>query len=370
MMIPLTVPDLGAEELAQAERVLRSGMLVQGKEVQGFEEGLAARVGRAHAVAVTNGTAALELALRVLDVGPGDEVVCPALTWPSPAHAVLARGATLVLADVDPREWNMTAATLAPALSARTKAVIAIEQFGNPARHDELAALLGGIPLVVDAACSLGSRFGDAMCGSHGAIACTSFHPRKVITTGEGGACLTDDPELAARLRVLRNHGQAEPGRFAEASGNYRMTELAAAIGKVQLSKLDVICAERRRHAANIMSELPALSFQRAPARGRENRQTLGVLVGPEGGGSAERDRVIEALLERRVQAGRLSYALHMLPHMAREAEAARAAGRTLEVTADIAARGLCIPLFPSMTKSQASEVTFAMRAVTGAQQT
>src|SRR6185295_15918265 len=120
-MIPLTIPELGPEELAACERVLRSGMLVQGKEVQAFEAALAAYVRRAHAVAVCNGTAALELALRALDVGSGDEVVCPALTWPSPAHAVLALGATPVLVDVDPHEWNLTPETLQPALGPRTR---------------------------------------------------------------------------------------------------------------------------------------------------------------------------------------------------------------------------------------------------------
>jgi perosamine synthetase len=365
-MIPLTVPELGAEEALASARVLSSGMLVQGKEVQAFEQALAAKVGRAHAVAVNNGTAALELALRALGVGPGDEVVCPALTWPSPAHAVLAVGASVVLADVDPYEWNMTAATLAPTLGPRTKAVIAIEQFGNPARHDELTELLGGIPLLVDAACSLGSRYAGAACGSHGRVACTSFHPRKVITTGEGGACLTDDADLAARLRTLRNHGQVEPGRFVCASGNYRLTELQAAIGSVQLSKLEAICEARRRHAGRIMRALPALSFQRAPALGHENRQTLGLVVGEEGRGSAVRDALIEGLIARGVQAGRLSYALHTLPQFADAARAAEKARRTLATSADIAARGLCVPLFPSMSEPQVAAVIDALGALTG----
>jgi perosamine synthetase len=279
-MIPLTIPELGAEEIAATERVLRSGMLVQGKEVQAFEAALAESVGRAHAVAVCNGTAALELALRALDVGPGDEVVCPALTWPSPAHAARMLGAVPVLADIDPHEWNLTADSLRAALGPRTRAVIVVEQFGNPARHAELAAAAGAVPLVVDAACSLGSRYRGAPCGSHGVISCTSFHPRKVITTGEGGACFTDDAALAARLRMLRNHGQLEPGTFACASGNYRLTELAAAIGRAQLLKLEQICAARRAHLQAILAAVPEALVQRAPPEGVENRQTFG-LLGP-----------------------------------------------------------------------------------------
>jgi perosamine synthetase len=365
-MIPLTIPELGPEELAACERVLRSGMLVQGKEVQAFEAALAQYVRRAHAVAVCNGTAALELALRALDVGSGDEVVCPALTWPSPAHAVRVIGATPVLVDVDPREWNLTAETLRPALGPRTRAVIAVEQFGNPLRHAELAQLLGPIPLIVDAACSLGSQYRGAPCGSHGLIACTSFHPRKVITTGEGGACLTDDAALATRLRVLRNHGQSEPGRFACASGNYRMTELSAAIGAVQLAKIEAICAARRRLVGPILEAAPALSFQRPPEGGLDNHQTLGVLVGEPGAGPAERDRVIASLTERGVQAGRLSHALHTLPQFEAEAQAARDAGRLLGVAADVAERGLCVPLFPRMTDAQRDQVAEALGAVTG----
>ncbi|MFT3925812.1 MAG: DegT/DnrJ/EryC1/StrS family aminotransferase [Myxococcales bacterium] len=365
-MIPLTIPALGAEEIAACERVLRSGMLVQGKEVLAFEAELA-RVGRrAYAVAVVNGTAALELALEALAIGPGDEVLCPALTWPSPAHAVRRVGATPVLVDVDPREWNATEQHFAEARSPRTRAAIVIEQFGNPARHDRIAQALPGLPLIVDAACSLGSSYRDAPCGSHGIIACTSFHPRKVLTTGEGGACLTDDGALAQRLRVLRNHGQLEPGNFVTAAGNERMTELAAAIGQVQLAKLNRLCDERRRLVAELRAQLPTLVLQEAPEGGRENRQTLGVLVGEPFAGSAARDRALPEFAARGVQAGKLSYALHTLPQFTAEAERAKQDGRTLEVAQDIAARGLCLPLFPGMRAEQLELVIQAIKDVIG----
>lgn len=365
-MIPLTIPALGAEELAACERVLKSGMLVQGKEVQAFEALLAQTSRRAHAVAVSNGTAALELALRALELGPGDEVLCPALTWPSPAHAVRSVGAKLVLVDVDAREWNATERDFAEARTARTRAAIVIEQFGNPARHDAIARALPDLPLIVDAACSLGSSYLDAPCGSHGVIACTSFHPRKVLTTGEGGACLTDDAALAQRLRVLRNHGQLEPGNFLTAAGNERMTELAGAIGQVQMGKLERLCAERRILAGRLLAELPTLSVQVAPAGGRENRQTMGVLVGEPMGGSEARDRAIVGLVGRGVQAGKLSYALHTLPQFRDEAEAARQLGRSLAVSEDIALRGLCLPLFPGMHALQLEQVIAAVKEVIG----
>lgn len=363
-MIPLTIPALGAEEIAATERVLRSGMLVQGKEVLAFEAALAQQTKRKHAIAVSNGTAALELALHALHIGPGDEVLVPALTWPSPAHAILSVGATPVLVDVDAREWNATEASFAAGLSARTKAAIVIEQFGNPARHAAIQSVLGSIPIIVDAACSLGSRYRGEPCGSHGLLSCTSLHPRKVLTTGEGGAIFTDDATLDARLRALRNHGQAEPGRFVFAAGNERMTELAAAIGAVQLGKLDALCDARRSLFRRYREALPHLSVQEPPVDGLQNAQTFGILVGPVGQGSEMRDRVVAELNARGVQAGKLSYALHTLPQFEREAEAAEKAGRSLEHAADIAARGLCAPLFPGMSDAQHAQVVEALRTV------
>jgi perosamine synthetase len=365
-MIPLTVPALGNDEVAAVERVLRSGMLVQGKEVQAFEAALCAATGRKHAIAVANGTAALELALCALGIGAGDEVLCPALTWPSPAHAVRAAGGVPALVDVDAAEWNATEEHFAAARGPRTRAAIVIEQFGNPARHDAIARALAGVPLIVDAACSLGSSYEGAPCGRHGVIACMSFHPRKVITTGEGGVCLTDDDALARELRVLRNHGQVEPGRFTRASGNYRLTELGGALGVIQMQKLAGLCSERQRLALRYEAALAELSFQRAPEGGIANRQTFAVLVGAVGEGSALRDRTIAGLATRGVQAGRLSYALHTLPQFAREAAAAEAAGRSLARSRDIAERGLALPLYPGMSESQIDDVVRAVRAELG----
>lgn len=361
-MIPLTVPALGDEEVAASARVLRSGMLVQGREVQAFESALALSAHRRHAIAVGSGTAALELALRALEVRAGDEVLCPALTWPSPAHAVLGSGAELGLVEVDRDEWNATEQGFAAARTARTRAAIVIEQFGYPARHAAIEAALPGVALIVDAACSLGASYAGAPCGSHGIIACTSFHPRKVLTTGEGGACLTDDDLLAERLRALRNHGQTLPGVFVCAAGNQRMTELAGAIGSVQMHKLPHLVAARRRLAEQIRSAFPGRSWQRAASHAEPNQQTLGLLVGPLGQGSGERDRVLNALREAGVQSGALSYALHRLPQFERAARAAESAGRSLEVARDIAERGLALPLFPSMTEGQVERVIEGLR--------
>lgn len=365
-MIPLTVPALGDEEVEAASRVLRSGRLVQGAEVAAFERELAQQTHREHAVAVASGTSALELALRALGIRAGDEVLCPALTWPSPVHAVRAVGATAVLVDVDPAEWNVRESALSEAVTAKTRAAVVIDQFGSPARHAEIAEALGDVPVLVDAACSLGARYQGVPCGKHGVIACTSFHPRKVITTGEGGACFTDDAELAARLRTLRNHGQAAPGYFACASGNYRLTDFAAAVGRVQLRKLKALCAERLRLYAQLARAVPGLSTQRVPQGGEANRQTLGVLVGEPCAGPEARDAAVAAFAARGVQAGRLSYAVHSLDHMTLEREAAQRAGRSLSVALDVAERGLALPLFPGMTDAMLESVARAAGEVLG----
>jgi perosamine synthetase len=361
-VIPLSRSLLGPEEAGAAARVLESGRLVQGERVAEFEQLAAQRVGRSYAIAVSSGTAALRLALEALGIGRDDEVLVPDLTWPSPGHAVLELGARPVLVDVEPDEWNASARAMAAARTEHTRAAIAIDQFGCPARSVEIAAALPGIPLIVDAACSLGSHTGAQPCGALGSIACFSFHPRKVVTTGEGGMCLTDDAALAARLRELRNHGQTAPGQFARASGNHRMSELAAAIGVVQLGRLDGMLEQRRQLAAAYTAALAplALQVQSAPPGALSNHQTYGVLLPPQ----CSRDAVVQALREQGVESGRLSYALHTLPQFAAAAQQAAAAGRSFPNATALAERGLALPLWPGLSHADQRKVIDSLRAV------
>lgn len=360
--IKLAAPTVGEAEERAVLEVLRSGYLVQGPRVAAFEAGLAGVTGRAHAVAVANGTTALELALRAIGVGPGDEVLCPALTWPSPAHAVLACGAAPVLVDVDLAEWNSGAAAMAAARNTATRAAIVVDQFGNPARTAEITAALGGLPLVVDAACSLGSTRDGRDCGAAGVVACMSFHPRKVLTTGEGGVCLTDDAALAELLRELRNHGQARAGGFARAAGNGRLTEMAAAMGSAQLARLPDIVRARRALAARYAAELAAraslseLCPQRAAPGCVPNHQTYGVLL-PARFDAAGRDRLVAAMRARGVEAGLLSYALQRLPQFADAARGARERGQSLGNAATIADRALALPMHPGLTEQDVTRV-------------
>lgn len=363
-MIPLARPWLAAEELEAIERVLRSGQLVQGQEVARFEAMLAERCARRFAIAVSSGTAALDLALQAVvsehDPRERGEVLCPALTWPSPAHAVQARGLETVLVDVDPEQWNVRGTALAAARTERCKAAIVIDQLGNPAPWGEIGEALGGLPLIEDAACALGSELGGAPCGSFGLVSCLSFHPRKVITTGEGGACLTDDEGIAQELRELRNHGQKEGGGFARAALNYRLSEMQAAMGSVQMSRLDALIEERRRLAGRYAEALPELRFQRAPEGGRSNAQTIAAVL-PEGADAAARDRLRARLRESGIELGLLSIAVHRIGSVPHEGP--------LTTTETLADRGISLPAYHGMSDEELTRVVRRLRVALAQEQ-
>ena len=333
--------------------MLESGQLVQGPLVERFEMAVAALVGRRHAVAVSSGTAALQLALKVLQVGQGDEVICPALSWPSPAHAARLAGAKVQFVDIDQDEWNSGGDAMRAARTGSTKAAIVIDQLGNPARADEIKEALGSLPIIEDAACALGSRFASGPCGSLGAISCLSFHPRKIVTTGEGGMCLTDDEEVADQLRMLRNHGQLR-GEFVIASGNFRMTEIAAALGLAQLRRLDEIIGRRRQLATLYRKVLsPELSLQQTPPGAESNYQTFGVIL-PQG---HDRNATRDKLRDRGVEAGLLSFAIHKLGSFVGN-------GSSMPISEHVAARGIALPLYPQMKNAEVEEVAQALDGI------
>ena len=227
-------------------------------------------------------------------------MLCPALSWPSPAHAIRVAGAKVRFVDVDQDEWNSTGRGLPRSAERSDTAAIVIDQFGNPARAQEIREALGLLPIIEDAACAFGSRFASGPCGSLGVVSCLSFHPRKILTTGEGGMCLTDDDDIADKLRTLRNHGQLG-GQFVVAAGNSRMTEIAAALGLAQLQRLDDIFARRRAIAALYRRRSMAPWTFKPPRPARSpNYQTFGALL-PQG---YARDAVRDKLRERGVEAG------------------------------------------------------------------
>lgn len=263
-MIRLTVPSIEQDDLAAVAEVLASGYLVQGPRVEGFERAVAERVGVRHAVAVTNCTAAIQMALLAADVRPGDLVVTTAYSWPATANAVELCGAQPVFADISPDTFNVDPEALAAALARlaacdetarRVKAVLPVHAFGLLADMPAITGLADehGLAVVEDAACALGASLDGRQAGAWGALGCFSFHPRKAITTGEGGIITTDDAQTARRLRALRNHGldpAAAAPDFVLPGFNNRMTELQGALGLTQMTKLDRVIDARRAAAA------------------------------------------------------------------------------------------------------------------------
>jgi perosamine synthetase len=307
-LIRLAWPDLGADEVAAVADVLESGHLTMGPKVVEFERELARVCDVPHAVAVSSGTAALHLALLALGVGDGDEVIVPAYTFPATANVVALTGARPVLVDVEPETMNLDVAKAAAALTPRTRAVVGVHLFGRPLDWDALQDVVPeDVALVEDAAGALGARHRGRPCGSLGAVGCLSFHPRKVITTGEGGAVTTRAAEVAEQVRTLRHHGQAEEGDFVVAGFNYRLSDLQCAVGLVQLRRLDELLAARRRLAAAYAERLDGLVDLPASADGDEHGWQAYVV------GLDRRDDALAALREAGIEAQIGTYALHRL---------------------------------------------------------
>ena len=297
--IRITVPSLDEADFAAVRAVLESGFLVQGAQVEAFEAAVAEASGTRHAVAVTNCTAALQMALMALDVRPGDVVVTTAYSWLSTANVAELCGARPVFVDVCPDTFNMDPdaleATLARLFATaetgrRVRAVLPVHTFGQMADMARIMAAAGryGLPVVEDAACALGASRDGHPAGSVGALGCFSFHPRKAVTTGEGGAITTDDAETADYLRALRNHGQQRgpdgQTRFVLAGFNNRLTEMQGALGVTQMAKLGRIVAARRAGAARYDALFAGTPVQapHVPAGSEPVYQSYVVLL-PEG---------------------------------------------------------------------------------------
>jgi perosamine synthetase len=266
--VPIVRPSLGDEEVDAASRVIRSGWITQGPEVAAFETEFAAAVGAAHAVAVSNCTVALQLALLAVGVKPGDDVVTVSHSFVATANSVVAVGARPVFVDVRRETLGMDPRALEAALTPKTKAILCVHQIGIPCDLDGILPVASrrGLPVVEDAACAIGSEVlwkgrWERIGRPHGLVACFSFHPRKIVTTGDGGMLTTADGALAARFRLLRQHGMTVPDTvrhrattvvfedYVEPAFNFRMTDLQAAIGRPQLARMSAIVAERRHRA-------------------------------------------------------------------------------------------------------------------------
>ena len=366
-------PWIGAEEAAAAAAAVESGWVAQGPRVAEFERAFADSIGVAHAVAVSSCTAALHLALLAAGIGHGDEVVVPSLSFIATANAARYVGARPVFADVDAVTLNLTPETVEPVLTDRTRAVILVDQCGVPADLDEMRKLCDarGIAIVEDAACAAGAEYRGRPVGAGADIAAFSFHPRKLLTTGEGGMIITPDGELASRLRRLREHGmdasaaqrhvsrQPVIERYLETGYNYRMTDIQAAVGLVQLGKLPALVARRRELAARyrrLLAKIPGLRMIDDPEYGRTNFQSFWILL-PEDA-PAGRDELLRLLAAEGISARRGIMAAHAEPAYAGEGQWA------LPVTDRITADSLILPLFHDLSPAEQDMIVEVVTSV------
>jgi perosamine synthetase len=269
-MIPIARPILGEEEFAAVKEVLASGKLAQGPKVKAFEEAFARDVGRKHGIAVANGTAALHVALLAHNIKQGDEVLIPPLTFFATASTVLLCGGKPVFVDVDRASYNMDAKKAAAAIRRNIAAVMPVHLYGQTAEMDPIleAAKAAGVPIIEDAAQAHGAEYHGRKAGNLGDTACFSFYPTKNITTGEGGMILTDNDEVAEKARLLRDQGQTSKYQHALVGYNYRMTEIAAALGLVQLKKLEGWVKQRRANARALTKGLVGIEGLVPPSEG------------------------------------------------------------------------------------------------------
>jgi dTDP-4-amino-4,6-dideoxygalactose transaminase len=373
-MIPVARPYIGAEEEQAVVEVLRSGWVTQGPRVSEFEERFSEYIGCAHSIAISSCTTALHLSLLAIGVGPGDEVICPSLSFIATANSIAYTGATPVFGDIDPASYNLDPARLEEVISSRTKAILVVHQIGLPAEMNEILVVAAkhGLAVIEDAACAIGSEYDGNLIGKPlGTMACFSFHPRKILTTGEGGMITTSDAKLAERLRRLRQHSmslsdvvrhnskQVSSETYDEVGFNFRMTDMQAAIGLIQLGRLSDFLKRRRLLAARYTQALKQLSWLQtpvAPANCLHNYQSY--MVRLVGDFAAQRDLIMQELLERKISTRRAIMAIHReLPYRSERWKDSLAQTNLATDT------GLILPLFHQMTDSEQDYVIESLQA-------
>jgi len=370
--IPFARPEFDAAELRAVGEVLSSGWVTQGPAVARFEELFAARVGARYAVATSSCTTALHLALVLAGVQPGDEVICPSYSFIATANAILYAGATPVFADIERDTWNIDPEDASRRVSARTKAILPVHQVGLPADLDRLAHLEArGISIVEDAACGIGSTYRGRPIGSHSNLVCFSFHPRKTISTGEGGMLTTHDPAFAERARRLRSHGASVSAlsrheakgivfeEYRELGFNYRMSDVQAAIGIAQLPKLEGLLARRRAIADRYDAAFRPLREVQVPARppyAGHAFQSYGLIL--TSACHHDRNDLLRALVDRGISCRRGIPPIHLEPlYLNRYGPA------SLPVTEEVASRSIFLPMYSSLAEADQERV---IDAVTG----
>lgn len=368
----ITAPSFDETEIEAVRQCLQSGWVTQGPMTAEFERRFATRHAVKHALATTSCTAALHLATSALGLGPGDEVIVPAFTWVTSAHCAEYVGAKAVFADVDLQTFNLDPAAFASAITPRTRAVVVVHLFGMSAEMDEILAIArrNDIAVIEDAACAVGTTYGGTPVGGLGDVGCFSFHPRKVITTGEGGMVTTNSDALSDAVKPLRNHG-ATPhelpprpyrmGRFERLGYNLRLSDIQAAVGLAQLRKLDALLAERLRRAeryTELLADVDGLAGPTVPAKCGHTYQSF--VVRMTEGGEARRNAVMDELDAAGIQTRPGTHAVHRLGYYrdkygitSGQFPNAAAAEETT----------ITLPIFPGMTDTQQDRVADALRS-------
>lgn len=359
--IPIAEPSLGEREVELVADAVRSGWVSSiGEYVTAFEDELASRCGVAHAIATSNGTTALHLALAVAGIGPADEVIVPSLTFVATAAAVRYVGASPVLAESDPAHWCVDPADVASRVTARTRAVVAVDLYGHPAEMDALNEIAAehDLTVVEDAAESLGAVYQQRPAGGLGRLGILSFYGNKLITTGEGGAVLTDDPALADRARLLRDHAMDPDRRYwhGEIGFNYRITNMQAALGVAQLERLDEFLARKREIAAVYragLQDVPGVSFQEEADWATSSWWMTTLRLAADRG--VDRDELAVRLRADGVDSRPAFVPLHLLPHLRQEGP--------LPVAEAVGSEGLSLPSSTSLTDSELEHVIGSVRS-------
>jgi dTDP-4-amino-4,6-dideoxygalactose transaminase len=377
MTVPITKPTLGEEEARAPFESIRTGWVTQGPKVAEFEKQLASYVGAKHGIATSSCTTGLHLALHAIGIGPGDEVIVPSLSFIASANVVLYTGADVVFCEVDRRTFNVDPADVEKRITKKTRAILPVDQIGLACDIDAIndIAKKHELDVVEDAAPAIGATYKGTKVGSRAHQVVFSFHPRKVITTGEGGMITTDDDDLASRLRTLRQHGMSvsdvarhQADRviiedYPEIGFNYRLNDIQASIGIVQMKRLDELLAARRERAERYNNELPkirGLQIPFVPPYAEHTYQSYMLTLTKDC--PLEREDLMTRMLKRGIATRRGIMASHL-----EKTYTSRYGTLSLPVTEEVARTTMLIPLYATMTEEEQSYVIDALREELGA---